>query len=150
MQRLLKPNVLSVLAQTGRWGVLAHGKAGNILGQNLKLVSYTSARLFSRVEPFGDAAGERYRMLKCFSNLASSSTSLFGNPISSMCTAPPPSRFGLQKAFWMETIAGCALLLHFWKLAVWRSMCMCVCKNTQLFMKMLLVLLEVENCSLLK
>lgn len=115
---------LGVLVQNSRWGVLARGKAGNLLRQNLKLVSYTSARLFSSVELFGDAAGERYRMLKCFSNLASSSTSLFGNPISSMCTAPTPSRFGLQKAFWMETIAGCALLLHFWKLAVWRSMCM--------------------------
>lgn len=84
-------------------------------GPNLKLVFYKNAQFFHRVEPLGDADEERYRML-CISQI----WPLVEYPYLETPSPPraPPPEFGLQKAFWMETIAGCALLLHFLKLAV--------------------------------
>lgn len=71
-------------------------KAGNILSQNLQLVSSTNAQFSSRVEPFGDADEEHYGMLS-----VPQIWPLVEHPYLETPSPPcaPPPEFGLQKAF---------------------------------------------------
>lgn len=80
---------------------------------------------FSSVEPVGDAGEERYRLLSVSEIWPPDQHPYLETP--SLPSSLPP--FGSQKAFWMETIAGCALLFALFKLgclAVNREAYMCI------------------------
>lgn len=85
----------------------------NLLGQNLRSLQM----FFQQPVALWRCWWRTLQSAQRFFYAASSSASLFGNPIYSIL--PPSPHFGSQKTFWMETIAGCAFILHFLKMAVW-------------------------------